>query len=237
MADNSHLTAHVAIPDEIREWNWGAFLLAPLWGIRNRVYVGLLAIIPLAGIVIAAILGIKGNEWAWRKRTWESPSAFRRLQRKWSYWGWGILISLTLLYIVLEKEIQVLWFLLYVLLVVWIFDTIFSKAGHRYSGGMSLLMLIPVLNVVAFIIFLVTEWPIERKMRDLRIRCGSADQEDANSLLAEAISLDAKGSIDQALLKYQEVIVRFRSTVAADDAAKSIAAFRSRSESTMEPSA
>jgi uncharacterized membrane protein len=228
MVDDSDLTVSVAIPDEIRQWNWGAFLLAPFWGIGNRVFLGLLGLIPLVGLVISIILGIKGNEWAWRNRRWESPKVFLDSQRKWSYWGWGILIALSLLYIVLEQNIAGLWILLGALLIVGFFDTIFGRAGYRYAGGMSLLMFVPIANMVMLLIFVISEWPIERQVRDLKIRCGSANEEDAYSLIREAIRLEVKGQFDEALLKYQEVVTRFRDTAAGNDAEKSIEAVKAK---------
>ena len=54
------------VPEEIRGWNWGAFLLHWMWGIGNNVWIGLLAIIPYAGIIMAIVLGVKGTEWAWQ---------------------------------------------------------------------------------------------------------------------------------------------------------------------------
>jgi len=38
---------------------------------------------------------------------------------------------------------------------------IFSKAG--YSGWYSLVMLVPLLNIIALFIFAFSEWPIERR--------------------------------------------------------------------------
>jgi len=33
------------------------------------------------------VLGIKGNEWAWRNKKWESIEHFKSVQKKWSVWG------------------------------------------------------------------------------------------------------------------------------------------------------
>lgn len=228
MAEDSDLTASVAIPDEIKQWNWGAFLLAPIWGIVNRVFLGLLGLIPLLGFVIAIVLGIKGNEWAWRNRKWQSPEAFLDSQRKWSYWGWGILIASSLLYIVLTQNAEGIFILLGIVLIVGFFDTIFGKAGYRYSGGMSLLMFVPIANIIMLLIYSIREWPIERQVHDLKIRCGSANEEDAYSLISEAVRLEVKGKFDDALLKYQEVVTRFRDTSAGNDAEKSIKALQSK---------
>lgn len=77
------------VPPEIKGWNWGAFFLTWIWGIGNRVWLALIALapIPLAGLVMMVILGIKGNEWAWQSKRWESIEHFRRRQRVWMYWG------------------------------------------------------------------------------------------------------------------------------------------------------
>jgi len=80
------------IPEEIRGWNWGAFLLPWLWGIGNSVWIALLALIPYAGIIMAIVLGVKGNEWAWRNKRWDSIEHFKRTQSTWTKWGIGIAV-------------------------------------------------------------------------------------------------------------------------------------------------
>ena len=74
-------------PDGIKGWSWGAFLLSGFWAIGNRTWIGLLAFVPYAGLIMAIILGIKGREWAWKNKEWESVEHFNRVQRKWSIWG------------------------------------------------------------------------------------------------------------------------------------------------------
>ena len=71
------------IPQEIRGWNWGAFLLSWIWGIGNSVWIALLTLVPFVGFIMAFVLGAKGNEWAWRNRRWDSVEHFRSTQRKW----------------------------------------------------------------------------------------------------------------------------------------------------------
>ncbi|MGA8261001.1 MAG: cytochrome c oxidase assembly factor Coa1 family protein [Arenicellales bacterium] len=88
------------VPEEIRGWNWGAFLLNWIWGIGNRTYVALLALIPLVNLVMPFVLGAKGNEWAWRNQYWDSIDHFKRVQRKWGYaslavYGGFLLLGLT----------------------------------------------------------------------------------------------------------------------------------------------
>jgi hypothetical protein len=77
------------VPPEIKEWNWGAFFLTWIWGIGNRVWLALLALIPLpfVGLAMGILLGIKGNEWAWQCKKWDSVEQFRHRQRIWMYWG------------------------------------------------------------------------------------------------------------------------------------------------------
>lgn len=75
------------VPNEIKGWNWGAFLLNWIWGIGNNVWIALLAFIPYLGIIMVIILGAKGNEWAWQKKRWDSVEHFKRTQSQWTKWG------------------------------------------------------------------------------------------------------------------------------------------------------
>jgi hypothetical protein len=83
------------VPPELQGWNWGACLLTWVWGIGNKVWLALIALIPipLVGLVMAIILGIKGNEWAWQSKKWDSIEQFQRKQRIWLYWGIASLIA------------------------------------------------------------------------------------------------------------------------------------------------
>ena len=88
------------VPDEIRGWNWGASLFGWIWAIGNNKYdmaaYGLAVAIfsfvlgPLgwlAQLVIAIILGVKGNKWAWQSKKWNSIEHFRKTQKTWTRWG------------------------------------------------------------------------------------------------------------------------------------------------------
>jgi hypothetical protein len=78
------------VPAELQGgWNWGAFFLTWIWGIGNSVWIALIALVPvpLASLAMGIILGIKGNEWAWQSRKWQSIEHFRKTQRVWLYWG------------------------------------------------------------------------------------------------------------------------------------------------------
>ena len=61
---------------------------------------------------------------------------------------------------------ELLMVLLGMAVVVLPFYKIFSKAG--YPGALSLLMLVPVVNVLVPFFLAFAEWPIERELRRLR---------------------------------------------------------------------
>jgi len=95
----SGLGALSLLPPELRGWNWGAFLLTWIWGIGHNVWIALVALgglIPYVGwiisIVMAIVLGVRGNEWAWQNKTWDSIESFRKTQRTWMWWGVGMII-------------------------------------------------------------------------------------------------------------------------------------------------
>lgn len=82
------------MPKELKEFNWGAFLLTFIWGIKHKAWITLLAIpliifqLPL-GInwILYTILqfycGIKGNMWAYQVDWWMKPKDFRKTQATW----------------------------------------------------------------------------------------------------------------------------------------------------------
>jgi len=76
-----------AIPDGVKGWSWGAFFLSWIWAIGNRTWIGLFAIVPYVGFIMAIVLGFKGREWAWKNKEWENVEHFNRVQKKWSFWG------------------------------------------------------------------------------------------------------------------------------------------------------
>mgnify|MGYP001607344398 CR=1 FL=1 len=79
------------IPPEIKGWNWGAFGVTLIWGIYYGAWAVLwgflLGLIPIIGILWWVYVGIKGNEWAWRKNKWQSVEQFITAQNKWKPWG------------------------------------------------------------------------------------------------------------------------------------------------------
>ena len=96
MDNTSGLGKSAAIPAEIDRWSWGAFLLNWIWGIGNNTFIALLMLVPLVNIVMLFILGAKGNVWAWRNKRWDSVEQFKRVQRKWAFWGVVIYILFAL---------------------------------------------------------------------------------------------------------------------------------------------
>ncbi|MDD5093888.1 MAG: zinc ribbon domain-containing protein [Dehalococcoidia bacterium] len=88
------------IPPEIKGWNWGAFFLTWIWGIGNRVWIALLCLIPYVGLVMAFVVGAKGNQWAWKSKQWDSVEQFKATQRKWAWWGLGIFLAVATLAVI-----------------------------------------------------------------------------------------------------------------------------------------
>jgi hypothetical protein len=80
------------IPPEISGWNWGAAFLSFWWGIYYRVWLMLLIFVPVIGPIWWIVMGIKGNEWAWRRNKWVSVGEFKVEQKKWAVWAIGLLI-------------------------------------------------------------------------------------------------------------------------------------------------
>lgn len=85
----------VAPAEVLTGFNWGAFFLNWIWGLGNKTYIALLSLlagfVPFIGGLIALGLiiwfGIKGNEWAWQNKKWESVDHFHSVQKTWATWG------------------------------------------------------------------------------------------------------------------------------------------------------
>jgi len=86
------------LPVELRGLNWGGFLMTWIWSIANKSYIGLLSLVPYVGWIMHFVILIKGNEWAWQNRRWESIEDFKNCQRLWAYWGLGLFIGLIVLW-------------------------------------------------------------------------------------------------------------------------------------------
>jgi hypothetical protein len=75
------------VPEEVKGWSWAGFVLTWIWGVFNGVLISLLCLVPAFGIVWAFVLGVKGNEWAWRYKKWDSVEHFKNAQRPWNVAG------------------------------------------------------------------------------------------------------------------------------------------------------
>ncbi|MBD1904378.1 serine/threonine protein kinase [Funiculus sociatus GB2-A5] len=95
----------VEVPEEIKGWNWGAFLLPYLWPFTNNVWFGLISLIPNVGWLMAIALGSRGNEWAWKSRKWRSIEQFKAHQRGWAIAGLFIGVPMAWLYIALIRAL------------------------------------------------------------------------------------------------------------------------------------
>ncbi len=85
--NNSGGGSAIVAPPGVSGWSWGAFLWNWIWALGNKTYVGVLAIIPYVGFIVAIYLGVKGREMAWRNKRWDSFEHFDTVQKKWSWWG------------------------------------------------------------------------------------------------------------------------------------------------------
>lgn len=96
------------MPPITRKWNWGAFMATVFWGIGNRTYISLLALIPFVNLVWCFVMGWKGNKWAWEagnfKNTKEDIEKFEAIQATWSRAGWImflVLLAVIVFYMIL----------------------------------------------------------------------------------------------------------------------------------------
>lgn len=79
-----------ALLDRLPQWNWGAFLLTPLWAAFHRLW--LIAVISFffGGFcwpVVNIVAGLIGNKEAWKARPFSSYEEFQEVQRKWMIGG------------------------------------------------------------------------------------------------------------------------------------------------------
>lgn len=102
--DNNSGMGQDVFPAGVKGWSWGAFLFNWIWAIGNQTWIGLLSLVPYVGVVMTVMLGIKGREWAWKNKRWESVDHFNRVQRLWTIWALvltGIMILLIVAAIVI----------------------------------------------------------------------------------------------------------------------------------------
>ena len=95
---NENLSGHgpaASVPEEVKRWSWGAFLLSWIWGIGNNTWIALLCFVPFVNLVMPFVLGANGNEFAWRNRRWESLEHFHKVQKAWAVAGVAIVLTLS----------------------------------------------------------------------------------------------------------------------------------------------
>lgn len=74
-------------PQEVKGWNWGAFVFSWIWGFGNKSYLTLLTLIPIFGLIWHFVCGFKGNDWAWQKGDYSSAYEFKKVQSTWNRAG------------------------------------------------------------------------------------------------------------------------------------------------------
>lgn len=88
--NTSGMGPNAVLPPNLRGFNWGAFFLGFIWSIANKTWIGLLCLVPCAGLIMHFVLGFKGNEWAWRNRQFQSVEQFKIVQRTWAIAGLAV---------------------------------------------------------------------------------------------------------------------------------------------------
>ena len=95
--NNSGGGKSIIAPEGVKGWSWGAFFWNWIWAPFNRTWIGLLALVPYVGLIVAIYLGIKGRELAWKNKRWDSIEHFNRVQRAWSKWALIVFLGVILL--------------------------------------------------------------------------------------------------------------------------------------------
>lgn len=92
--DKKFLDKNGNLLPELKKFNWGAFFLPWIWGIFNKTFITLIAllvqfipIINFFGIFLCIWFGIKGNEWALKNKEWKSVEHFQKVQKRWAIGG------------------------------------------------------------------------------------------------------------------------------------------------------
>lgn len=100
------------IPKELNEFNWGAFLLTFIWGIKHKAWITLLAIpliyfqLPLGlnWLLLTGLqfyCGFRGNMWAYQVDWWMTPKDFRLNQMRWGIAAIALNITIPLLLLII----------------------------------------------------------------------------------------------------------------------------------------
>jgi molecular chaperone DnaK (HSP70) len=97
--EGSDAQEEAALASELAKWNWGAFLLGPIWGLPHGILRSLLTILPIYGIYELIMLGRHGNRMAWKTRKWQNVESFHESQRTWATWAFVAWVIITLVVI------------------------------------------------------------------------------------------------------------------------------------------
>ena len=74
-------------------WNWGAFMLYPLWGFWNGCWWAILIGIFVGWTFIPSILfGALGSKWEWANKNWRDVNEFNQMQAAWRPWGIALFV-------------------------------------------------------------------------------------------------------------------------------------------------
>jgi hypothetical protein len=92
--------ATAVVPEEIKGWSWAGFLMHWIWSIGMNTWIGLLALFGPITLIMMIVLGVKGNEWAWQNRKWESVDQFKQVQKIWTKWGIALVIVSVVMWII-----------------------------------------------------------------------------------------------------------------------------------------
>lgn len=73
------------IPKKAKGWSWAAFLWGPIWAIGNKVWWGLLTLVPVVNLVMIFVLAAKGKKQAWAKAeaAGKTIEQFVKVQKRW----------------------------------------------------------------------------------------------------------------------------------------------------------
>ena len=119
--ENNSGTRTATLPRSARGWNTAAFLLGPIWGPLNGVWLGLLGLVfflipssvePFGSrgvqfflyLTFGAYLGYRGNLLAWRAKRWQSLEHFMRVQQQWMLVA--LVINVLLLMVILVVAVS-----------------------------------------------------------------------------------------------------------------------------------
>lgn len=71
-------------PASALRWNWGAFVMTPIWGLANRVYPALLSLVPFVGLPVSVWAGLRGGRSSWKHNPWRDEEHYRQVQATWT---------------------------------------------------------------------------------------------------------------------------------------------------------